>query len=268
MPRVNGTNNRQTSFLRAFRTHPGGPPPSLWPSPSILRRWLRRPAFKRALDSLLQTLRFQSDFQLAALSAQATSAYATPSPTNGRARFSERNDDASQDSALTTQDFSKLLRLAHLRQRFTTEKDNTIDHNPPPVDDDGKPKNNLELAQDAFNKLNPNHRRLFLNQLADEDKTHIATCLPNPLFFKIAWSRGCAKPLETLPDFPAPTQPDLFYYRLLLNTQAILHFMDLYDKANAGKDHRFNPILNACRHLVPSNHPANTNLPKLAHNPT
>lgn len=257
MPRVNGTNNRQTSFLRAFQTHPGGPPRSLWPSPSILRRWLRRPAFKRALDSLLQTLRFQSDFQLAALSAKATSAYATPAST----------DNAPQDSGLTTQDFSKLLRLAHLRQRFTTEKDNSTDPHQSPVDDDGQPKSNLELAQEAFNKLNPHHRRLFLNQLADEDKSHIATCLPDTLFYKIAWSRGCAKPLESLPDFPAPKEPDLFYYRLLFNTQALLHFMDLYDKANAGKDHRFSPILCGCRHLIPSSHPANTNLPKLAHNP-
>ncbi|MGA2499465.1 MAG: hypothetical protein ABSH20_17125, partial [Tepidisphaeraceae bacterium] len=36
-----------------------------WPAPAILRRWLRQPPFLRALNSLLETLRFQSDFQLA-----------------------------------------------------------------------------------------------------------------------------------------------------------------------------------------------------------
>ena len=65
MPDIPNTTRAQTIFLRAFRTNPGGPPPSLWPTPAILRKWLRRPGFLRALNSILDTLRFQSDFHLA-----------------------------------------------------------------------------------------------------------------------------------------------------------------------------------------------------------
>lgn len=61
MPRIPETTDAQSTFLRAFRTPAG---PSQWPAPAILRRWLRQPPFLRAMNSLLETLRFQSDFQL------------------------------------------------------------------------------------------------------------------------------------------------------------------------------------------------------------
>ena len=54
MPRQKDLTHRQTIFLKAFRTHPNGPPPDAWPSPAILRRWRRRPTFRRAMDSLLE----------------------------------------------------------------------------------------------------------------------------------------------------------------------------------------------------------------------
>src|SRR4051794_11489520 len=71
MSNENGTTRAQTKFLRAFRTHPFGPPPDAWPSPAILRRWLRRPGFHRAFLDLRTAIRMQADFQLAAASAQA-----------------------------------------------------------------------------------------------------------------------------------------------------------------------------------------------------
>jgi hypothetical protein len=108
MPRINGTTNAQSKFLRAFRTHPFGPPPEDWPSPAILRRWLRRPGFHRAFLDLRTAIRMQADFHLAATSATAAH------------RLAQRAT-ASQDSGLSTQDYLHALRLAHLRQRFPTD---------------------------------------------------------------------------------------------------------------------------------------------------
>ena len=71
MPRIAGTSDAQSRFLRTFHTCPGGPPPDQWPSPAIFRRWLRRPGFKRAFDSLQQTLRIQTEFHLAAAATNA-----------------------------------------------------------------------------------------------------------------------------------------------------------------------------------------------------
>ena len=71
MPRIEGTTNAQTAFLRAFRTNPSGPLPGDWPSPAILRRWLRRPAFGRALASLREAMRFRAQFHLANAANQA-----------------------------------------------------------------------------------------------------------------------------------------------------------------------------------------------------
>jgi hypothetical protein len=101
MPRITGTTDAQSTFLRAFRHDPAGPAPADWPHPAVLRRWLRRPAFLTALNSLHQTLRFQIDFHLATAAARAAAAF-TAQP------------------QLTTQDFNRLLRLAHLRERFAS----------------------------------------------------------------------------------------------------------------------------------------------------
>ena len=99
MPRIAGTTDAQSTFLRAFRHNPAGPAPAEWPHPAVLRRWLRRPAFLAALNSLHQTLRFQVDFHLATAAARAAAAF-TAQP------------------EFTTQDLSHLPRLAHLRDRF------------------------------------------------------------------------------------------------------------------------------------------------------
>jgi len=103
MPRIPGTNDRQSYFLRAFRTSPTGPAPDQWPAPAILRKWLRRPTFARAIQSVLAALRFQSDFQLAAAATRAANRIAATS---------------AQDPDATLHDLERLLRLAHLRQRF------------------------------------------------------------------------------------------------------------------------------------------------------
>jgi hypothetical protein len=101
MPRIPGTTNAQTTFLRAFRTSPTGPVPDQWPSPAILRKWLRKPRFRAALNSLCETLRFKADFHLTLRAAQAAQSLG--------------------DSPLTMRDSDRILRLSHMRQRFPAE---------------------------------------------------------------------------------------------------------------------------------------------------
>jgi hypothetical protein len=104
MPRINGTTQHQTNFLRAFHTHQNGPPAELWPSPAIFRRWLRRPAFRSALESILAALRYQTDFHLA-VAACHTARMIADGATLGEIENTPPKPD-------------QLLRLHHLRQRF------------------------------------------------------------------------------------------------------------------------------------------------------
>ena len=103
MPDIQGTTRAQTLFLRAFRKSPTGPPADQWPSIADLRRWLRKPGFRAALRSLQETLHFHADFHLAMRAAHAAQNLGT------------------QDSGLSIQDLTHLLRLSHLRQRFPTQ---------------------------------------------------------------------------------------------------------------------------------------------------
>src|SRR5688572_11347353 len=105
MPNVKGTTRHQTIFLRAFRDHPAGPPPELWPSPAVFQRWLTRPHFRKTLQSTLAALRFQTDLHLAIAACQT-------------ARQIAFNSAAPNAPAPTPPDPNQLLRLHHLRQRF------------------------------------------------------------------------------------------------------------------------------------------------------
>jgi crotonobetainyl-CoA:carnitine CoA-transferase CaiB-like acyl-CoA transferase len=70
-------------------------------------RWLRKPAFKAALDSIREALRFNAEFYLAIGASRAAQTLGT-----------------AQQAALTSDDvktLSELLRHAHLRQRFPTD---------------------------------------------------------------------------------------------------------------------------------------------------
>ena len=129
MPRIPGTTNQQSAFLRAFRTHPNGPPPELWPSPAIFRRWMRRPTFAKTVDSRLQAVRLQTDCHLAFAACQAArqAAQTCAAP-------------ASPDPAAQPKppDPNQLFRLHHLRQRFPA--------NPTSAGTNGKSQN-LEPAE-------------------------------------------------------------------------------------------------------------------------
>ena len=108
MPRIEGTTNAQTKFLRSFRTDPRGPTAEKWPSPAILRRWLRRPGFVQAMRSIRDAMRYQADFQL--LSAAASAAQGL------HEAVATGEGDAARMKAM-----SDLMKLAHVRQRFAND---------------------------------------------------------------------------------------------------------------------------------------------------
>ena len=107
MPDLKGTTRAQTLFLRAFVKDPCGPPAEEWPSPVVLRRWLKRPGFCGAMNSILRTLRYQADFHLTA--AAASGAHVL----HGTVRGGDVADLRKKIEALT-----QLLRMSHIRHRF------------------------------------------------------------------------------------------------------------------------------------------------------
>src|SRR5437899_2616879 len=119
MPRIPGTTHAQTIFLRTFRNNPTGPAPQDWPAPAILRKWLRGPRFRQALSSVQETLRLQADFHLANAATKAAQRFET------------------QDSELTTLDLNRILRLSHVRQRFTPAPPPPLPPPQAPADSDG-----------------------------------------------------------------------------------------------------------------------------------
>jgi hypothetical protein len=161
MPNVKGTTRAQTIFLRAYAKNPDGPPADLWPSPAVFRKWLRRPRFAKALQSLLDAIRYQTDLHLAHAACntakQLAQATACPEPVEGPAPNSSNgpapnssngpapnssngpapNSSKGQNTALNPQHLSLLLRLHHLRQRFPAHPA----HNGKPRDDDDDGQN-------------------------------------------------------------------------------------------------------------------------------
>ena len=71
MPDIAGTTRAQTIFLRALRENPSLPADH-WPTPFLFRKWLRRPAFRRALMSLRDANRFRSAYHLSRSAAAAS----------------------------------------------------------------------------------------------------------------------------------------------------------------------------------------------------
>lgn len=119
MPNVTGTTRAQTLFLRQLAQNPTGLPSDTMPHPHLLRRWLRRPAFRQALEELRDTLRFQADLQLASAAANAARLLQTLTEP-----ASSPDLDPGHASALRAQlhALSQLLKLSHLRQRFAPEQ--------------------------------------------------------------------------------------------------------------------------------------------------
>jgi hypothetical protein len=94
---------RQLDFLRRLIAADGTLPPDAWPSPLILRRWLRNDSFRRALFELRDGFRFQADLHLSAASARAAANLDTQL----------RDPDTTAD----LRDLIYTVRVAHLRER-------------------------------------------------------------------------------------------------------------------------------------------------------
>lgn len=247
MPDITGTTRAQTLFLRSFRTSPAGPSSADWPSPAILRKWLRKPAFRAALASIRDTLQFQSDFQLA------------------NAATTAAGKLLADDAGLTTHDLRQLLRLAHLRQRFADTHDpNGPTADPAPSNDDHHDHDDDEpdaeahddpafasitAAAIAASKANPANRFMTPGCTACIIRQRNPDWVEDPQRFKkLAFQNGYTSPLRDWPDFPPPIPQDTFYYQLVQQPAALLRYMQCYDRT--GNDHRFEPILMACKHLL------------------
>ncbi len=104
MSNLPNTSRTQTEFLRAFRKYPDGPPPSKWPTPSVLRRWLRRPGFRRALATLRHALTTQHRLKLLLIAPNADTAISagitnTPMPTPPAGNATEKPGDESCETS-------------------------------------------------------------------------------------------------------------------------------------------------------------------------
>lgn len=104
----------QKLFLQTLIDNPTGPQPADWPSPAILRRWLRSPAFKSALESIRQANIVRADLALSQAAASAATLLAdlllVPAD--------------QPDYQIPLENFSPILailRQLHIRTRFVTD---------------------------------------------------------------------------------------------------------------------------------------------------
>jgi hypothetical protein len=107
MPDLNGTTRAQTLFLRAFKRNPNGPPANEWPAPIVLRRWLKRPGFCGAMNSIFRAMRYKADFHLTAAAASGANLL------HGAVAAGDVENVRKQIDSLI-----HLLRIAHIRHRF------------------------------------------------------------------------------------------------------------------------------------------------------
>jgi len=234
MPRIRGETDAASSFLRAFRKNPHGPPPDKWPAPAILRRWLRRPSFRAAFNSLQETLRLQADFHLSTAANRAAiklDSIATD-PFDAELR--------TQHSALST-----LLRLSHLRQRFSPHD------KPQTTNDELEPDNSHEEDADQWHPSPELRTRLQIL-----DNLHLVEPemrLSKEELRHVAWKNDYPLPLEDFPDFPPPLPQDTFYYYLVMNPYACLYYVKLYGQKTG--DYRHSVITAGNTHLIPKEPP-------------
>src|SRR5438046_2611343 len=107
----------QLLFLRKCHQDPFGLSHDDWPNPTVFRRWMRKPGFRVAVQGVRDALRFQADLHLAAAAAAAAKSMASvmtsDQPLSGRENLKDAKDQV--------QALMQLLRLAHLRQRFSMD---------------------------------------------------------------------------------------------------------------------------------------------------
>jgi len=104
-------NRHQKEFLKKMREHPHGLPTSEWPKATALRRWMRHPGFRRAIESIRHTLQIQTDLHLLSAAAHASTGLAAILAPGDPESPKESPADAKASIASHVQ----LLRLAHWR---------------------------------------------------------------------------------------------------------------------------------------------------------
>jgi hypothetical protein len=214
-----------------------------------MRKWLRRPTFRQALNSVRATLHYQADFQVS----------------NAASRAARKL--CADDTTLSPNDLGRLLRLSHLRQRFATDTDhdphaNSNGAHADAVDESSgltrqqiaeatgpHPDDAEDYPDDYIPRPTPGCTACALRRINPDWIEHPAA------FRRHAFQNGYSSPLQKLPDFPEPEPQDTFYYQLLQDPHALLHYMNLYDQ-RADKDHRFQPILLSGKHLLPREDPS------------
>jgi hypothetical protein len=154
MPRVKGTtSNCQSAFLRAFCRGLAGPAPHEWPSPAILRKWLRKDGFRKALLSLRGTIRFERNLHILAASLHgARNLHDAVHPRTKSRKLPAHTHKASTD----------LLRLTHQppaptkpRVRTRPAPESSGPGTAPPADD---PYRDETLEEAAIRLAHPNCR--------------------------------------------------------------------------------------------------------------
>jgi len=100
-------NRHQKAFLRKMRNDPDGLPQEQWPQAVALRRWLRKPRFKRALKSLRETFAAEIDVMLAGAAARAAK----------RLQAMLAGESGGQDQEQRIQALVRVIRVAHLRAK-------------------------------------------------------------------------------------------------------------------------------------------------------
>jgi hypothetical protein len=149
-----GTTRAQFRFLKTFFDQ--GPMPGDWPSPAILRRWLGRAGFLRAMKSVMTALRWRADFQLLVTSNRAAAqlhhlvagggdrakplaATSSADRTSAQSKRDEDDEDSAVDPQVEASLIKRikvlgdLLRLAHQRERVTLKNPSLPE--PPPRSD-------------------------------------------------------------------------------------------------------------------------------------
>src|SRR5438128_2395873 len=91
MPRIDGTTDAQSFFLRAFLKDPLGPEAKDWPAPAILDKWLTRPKFLRGLARVIHGHHFRSDLHLAAAADSAAQSLELLTANNATATLDDPN---------------------------------------------------------------------------------------------------------------------------------------------------------------------------------
>lgn len=154
MPRGQGLSDAQSIFLRALRTSPNGLAPDALPGPAVLRRWMRRPRFRAALDSVRAALEFATELQLSAAAARASNEL--------HRALTPQSDDPNADMpvqlAAQKEQIHSLVMLMRTARRMRTTRTAQIETSAVPVAEPA------EIARWFLDKL-----MWFIGQLRDDE---------------------------------------------------------------------------------------------------